>query len=206
MSYDKPIGIVCFDHISVHMSMSNFLVIKRIECFYKTKLSKKIWVVYIDNWDYEIISKYKYFDNDTVPIFIRKIFATKIFREGITIPKIENNNFLKCYFDRDRYNRDFALVQELHNPNNINNISSIYDLYILVSDLLNKPRLKLYIYVYMIALQWRKFTKNAEKRRTQLRNQIINEELIAVTWHPNRMINWCWDQDDINEFNLLLIK
>ena len=32
---------------------------------------------------------------------------------------------------------------------------------------------------------------------------IVYEDLIKQTWHPSRIINWCWDTDEVKWFKSL---
>jgi hypothetical protein len=34
------------------------------------------------------------------------------------------------------------------------------------------------------------------KQQCSIMTNTILEELIAHTWHPNRVIDWCWDEEE----------
>lgn len=44
------------------------------------------------------------------------------------------------------------------------------------------------------------FIRLYEQRRTQERLKLYEEELIMKTWHPSRVIDWCFDNEDKHDF------
>lgn len=44
------------------------------------------------------------------------------------------------------------------------------------------------------------FIRLYEQRRAQERLKLYEEELIMKTWHPSRLIDWCFDNEDKNDF------
>jgi hypothetical protein len=41
----------------------------------------------------------------------------------------------------------------------------------------------------------------AAKRKIKFRSLIWKEELIAMTWHPDRFMTWCLDQEELSDFS-----
>ncbi len=53
-------------------------------------------------------------------------------------------------------------------------------------------------------INWKNFSKNPSIFELDFdffyrRMDIIRQELIEKTWHPNRVVNWCLSIDEVNE-------
>jgi hypothetical protein len=49
--------------------------------------------------------------------------------------------------------------------------------------------------------EFKSFIRLYEQRRAQERLKIYEEELIMKTWHPSRLIDWCFDNEDKNDLD-----
>ena len=83
------------------------------------------------------------------------------------------------YFNKDSSNA-FLICNEI----NVLNIDLIIEILLFLSDI-------------WLAILNLKNEKDLKK---------LNEELMAVAWHPNRQYEWCMSEDDKNEIDPIFIK
>ena len=83
------------------------------------------------------------------------------------------------YFNKDSSNA-FLICNEI----NVLNIDLIIEILLFLSD----------IWLAILNLKNEKHFKK------------LNEELMAVAWHPNRQYEWCMSEDDKNEIDPIFIK
>lgn len=44
--------------------------------------------------------------------------------------------------------------------------------------------------------RWKPIREKFQRERNVERCKTVKEELMAATWHPDRMIHWCWDEEE----------
>jgi len=69
-----------------------------------------------------------------------------------------------------------------------------------IFDMLNLPRNRPFANAVLFGARWKRRATLDPCRRAHKRTALIKEELMAVTWHPHRMVAWCMDVEEHAEY------
>jgi len=116
---------------------------------------------------------------------------------GPHLTRDHNDIYLLSSYDSDYIN---TLSEELI-VTSIEELSAAWKHYEWIFNMVLYPKNRPFAMACTYAMRWRKRINTKQRLRVIKRNDIIKQDLMAAAWHPNRMMNWCLDNEEHNELS-----